>query len=217
MKKLLIAILFILLLFGAAHATTTDAERRQGEAAITQEAVQDTAALQKSAKELAQIFGVDGPKKAEEPKTEKNMAAVMDKAIDKVSDVVGAMAKAINNIAPEVWRIMVKQQYAKAVGYVVVPFLALLLFIGGFFAARARRNYLLALAKGDTDQKIQNLEPIAKDETDLFWWFKLVASGLIGWSCLWLANRIADAALFLINPEFYAIQDLLRMILNKGM
>lgn len=178
----------------------------------------DAVAVQQGVVALAKLFEVDVPKKAEPAKAvseappQKSIADVMDKAIDKVSDVVGAMAQAIKNIAPDVWRIMITQQYAKAVASLVVPLLLVAVCIGAFFASRARHMYCI-VANADK----ANPENINSDEIGFFWAVRVVSALGICMSCIWLANRISESALFLINPEFYAIQDLLRMILNRGM
>lgn len=175
----------------------------------------DTVAVQQGVLGLAKLFEVEPPKKAEpiqaNPAPQKNIADVMDKAIDKVSDVVGAMAQAIKNIAPDVWRIMITQQYAKAVADLVVPVVTVLIFIGAFIASRARYNYVV-VARADPDNK----EEIDSDEVGLMEFLKFASVVAIALACFWLANRISSTALLLINPEYYAIQDLLRMILNKG-
>lgn len=180
---------------------------------------ENAAAVKKGVEELGKLFAVEAPpQKAEpqkievDPAPQKSMADVMDKAIDKVSDVVGAMAKAISNIAPEVWRIMVRQQYAKGIAFLIVPFLLTLVLVAGFFASKARYDHVISLIGNPN-----NPERADSDEAGFFWFLKIAFTVFIGLSFVWLANRITDAALFLINPEFYAIQDLLRMILNKGM
>jgi len=207
MKKLIFATLVALSL-GMATPPLFAADTEK--ASVSQA---DATAVQKGVQELGQLFGVEKPKK-EEPKkpevsnTEKTVAQVMDKAIDKVSDVVGAMAQAINKIAPDVWRIMIKQQYAKAIMACVVPVGLLLVMI----------VYMTLVGKYWKPARPEDHEGDKEVEWELRMAFVRIFPTIV--ACLaglWFFNRLADAAALLINPEFYAIQDLLRMILNKGM
>lgn len=199
MRKLIFATLVALSLSLATPLFAADTEK-------TSVSQADAAAVQKGVQELGQLFGVEQPKKEEPRKaevstTEKTVAQVMDKAIDKVSDVVGAMAQAINKIAPDVWRIMIKQQYAKAIMACIVPV--------GFLAVLLTYMYFVG--------KLWNPKPDDDDHEPRMWIARILPIGLSCFAGLWFFNRLADAAALLINPEYYAIQDLLRMILNKGM
>jgi len=170
----------------------------------------DAVAVQKGVQELGQLFGVEQPKK-EEPKkveapsnTEKTIAQVMDKAIDKVSDVVGAMAQAMEKVAPKIWEIMIRQQYAKALMACVVP-VGMLLILA---------TYMKLVGKYWTTE---SCDGDGETETGRLFLVRIIPTILACFAGLWFFNRLANSIALLINPEFYAIQDLLRMILNKGM
>src|SRR5687767_4312518 len=52
---------------------------------------------------------------------QKNMADVADKVVDLGARAIAQAAGTVQKVAPEVWRIMIRQQYAKAAGLLVVP------------------------------------------------------------------------------------------------
>ncbi len=178
---------------------------------------QDAVAVKKGVEELGQLFGVEAPKKetpqqvSPTPTTEKTIAGVMDKAIEKVSDVVGVMAQAINKIAPDVWRIMIKQQYAKAIMNCVVP-------VGLLLVLFAYMKFIGTYWKPEKEEDQEK-----EDQSEFTEWHlrmclvRILPIFLLCCAGLWFFNRLSDSIALLINPEFYAIQDFLRMILNKGM
>lgn len=196
----------------------------------------DAAAVQKSVQELGKMFGVETPSStaavsAATPTSQKTIADVMDKAVDKVSDVVGAMAGAINKVAPDVWRIMLKQQYAKAIGDLIVPaVLALIIYLifvrsmlsmRGKAAAAAKKMNADKEGQGKEGPQEKSPEVFKNDRGDMteygMWYMMVIVSYVVlGISLMWFGNRLADASKFLVNPEFYAIQDLLRMILSRS-
>jgi hypothetical protein len=216
MKKLILAIGIALSLSAMSPSYAADA----GKGSVTRE---DAAAVQKGVEELGQMFGVEKPKPTQHvpvaPAQTKTVADVMDKAVDKISDVVGAMAQAINNVAPDVWRIMLKQQYAKAISEVVVPTVFGIILVVAWLCLRALR---VRIKKADPDVTFckKNEEGKSTDDPTLYGGAAIIMwiiGVIFGFDALWFGNRLADSSLLLINPEFYAIQDLLRMILNKGM
>lgn len=173
----------------------------------------DSERLRKNVQELGRIFEIEPepePKPAitntppPAPSTHKTVGDVMDKAIDKVSDVVGAMADAIQKVAPEVWKIMLKQQYAKALGNVIPPIgIAIVLWI----ASRSFKSWRA---------RIIQVNGTNKDEYGWACGFYYGSLILISISSIVAVCIFAASIKYLINPEFYAIQDLLRLILNKG-
>jgi len=68
-----------------------------------------------------------GPSKAE-----KTMAEVSDRALDLLEKSVTSVAAGVEKAAPQVWRVAVRQQYAKAIGPLVLPWGV---FISGFIIA----------------------------------------------------------------------------------
>jgi hypothetical protein len=164
----------------------------------------DQALIQNQVRELGNAFGVEVPKKAEVPKTEKsekNIADVADRALTMVSDVTAQLSNILAKVAPDVWKIMIKQQYAKAIMGIIVPFGLLVLLL----------IYIKLV------HYFWKEETVNTDE----WWFRAWLTKIIPIAAcfidsIWLFNRAADSVAYLINPEYYAIQDLLRMLLSHS-
>lgn len=172
---------------------------------------ESAAELRKSVEDLGKMFGVETPEppvpSPETALTTKSVADVMDKAVDKISNVVASMAKALDDVAPEVWRIMMKQQYAKAVINCVVPLgILFVLYCYVSIVGKAWNPPGPAPDRSGSDEWTTRMALVRVIPT--------ILASAVG---IWFFNRFADSVAYLINPEFYAIQDLLRMILNKGM
>lgn len=158
---------------------------------------------------LAEAMGVEvtpkpasqnaGKTAADAPK--KDMAEVADKALDLVNGLVASVSETLQRVAPEVWRIMIRQQYAKAIADLIVPWSLLMLAI----------VYYVILKKkwvGETRY--------TDSETARLIFAKIVpmAGGVIFgiWGVVALSNSIK----YLINPEYYAVRDMLLMLLSPG-
>lgn len=185
---------------------------------------QDAAAVQKGVKELGKLFGVEAPeKKVEEPvKVEvenKTVADVMDKAIDKISDVVGVIAQTMSKVAPEIWEIMLRQQYAIAIMNLIVPLgLILVLSLYMIFVGYFWKPWKSEKKDTDTeDEKYKNKKKEEEEETARAIFVRIIPTIALCLTGLWFFNRLSDSISLLINPKYYAIKDLLRMIMNSGM
>ena len=161
-------------------------------------------AIRRDLHALAQAVGVD-PVPAE-AKSEKTMADVADKALGLASGAITHMAEGLQKIAPEIMRIMVRQQYARAVGDLIAPVFCLLGFLIGAL-----------VVSGKTKKKwVADTEPNKTDAT-----VALVAASVVLWGLVVVfggvtAFNLGDAAKRLINPEFYAIRDLVLVLLGRG-
>ncbi len=170
---------------------------------------QDTEAIKKNAEALGNLFGIDRNKTKQEPtapQQQKSMADVAEKAIDMTAQAVATIASTIQKIAPDIWRIMLKQQYVKGIAGLIVPFgLLFLLFLYGkrvapkCFPVPTEENCI----QEDSDEKWTRI-----------WFANILPVGLAFVFGLWGICRLSDCLGYLINPEFYAIQDLLRTILQ---
>lgn len=172
--------------------------------------IPSAAELRKDLQTLGQVFGIDAPKEA--PKKEdakspppasvpqKNMADVADRALTMVEGVTARLSDTLKGIAPEVWRIMLKQQYAKAIAWPVgnLAFIALCLLWGVVMS-----YFWKSGTKPDTP------------DDGRFWFTKLIplVFGTVGG--MFLAYNLSWTVLLLINPEYYAIQDLLKTLLAR--
>ncbi len=136
----------------------------------------------------------------------KTMADVLDKGVDMFAGYVTSVSEMIKNIAPDVWRIMIRQQYAKAVSYVIQPFFFLLMvFVYHWFAKRWF--------------KISAEDKLVDFSTDGLSWrtgFLSIIPMIAGLGCgIWFTLGLSSAMQILINPEYYALKDLISMILGK--
>lgn len=202
-RKMMLIVLasFCVTLFTPAFAA--DKPDQKGTTVSTEDAKK----LKDTAKVLGTVFGVDVPKeeaKAEEKKEEpkKTLADVADRGLDMVQSFVTALSETLKKIAPEVWRVMVRQQYAKAFSYLIVPWG--LLFMTLAYMNIVKRYWLGSNGKEDEDAEHA---PI---------WFKKILPLVVVFICaVWGLLNLKDSVLLFYNPEYYAIQDLLTMILRK--
>lgn len=164
--------------------------------------------VQQAKKFLEQL--VDQPKQTTtgtnstpQPKT---MADVLDKGIDMFAGYVTSVSEMIQKIAPDVWRIMIKQQYAKAISGVILPGMLIILVL--IYQRVAKKSF-----------KFEAEDKMFQFDDDFFTarsWFvgilPMIAFLVVG---IWFAISFSSAVLILINPEYYALKDLLSMILGR--
>lgn len=135
---------------------------------------------------------------------QKTMADVADKALDISTKYIGQVAGVLEKAAPRVWAIMVKQQYAKAIGEVIGPIIWLVISILISVFIRSFWKVPEPVDRHDDERVFRNV-------------CTLVIPGIIGLIAGgFLASRLADSAMYLVNPEFYAVQDLVRLLLRPG-
>jgi hypothetical protein len=129
----------------------------------------------------------------------KTLADVGDRALDLAEGMIQSISSKMEDIAPKVWGILIRQQYGKAMANLVVPIGLILLIL--VFRWRVRHNW----------QNRWTESPICK------FWFTLILplAAIFGLGC-WGAVEIKDSVKFLINPEYYAIRDLISLLLGKG-
>ncbi len=135
----------------------------------------------------------------------KTMADVLDKGIDLFAGYVTSVSDMIQKIAPDVWRIMIRQQYAKAISGVILPLMLLLTILTYY---RVAKKWF----KLGPDDKMFDFED---DYTTGRTWFLGILPAFASVVCgVWFAISFSYAVLILINPEYYALKDLLNMILG---
>lgn len=177
---------------------------------------EDVKTIQDAAQGLSVAFGVQTPTPAPQvsatPAQPKTVAEVADKAVDMVGRLVASAAQTLQKVAPDVWRILIKQQYAKAIGDLTLPvglFMIALVFNGVYFKSVRKIREGCAAKQGHCGHS-----------SDTHTWYSFCGNVLpvILFSILgiWTFAQLASSIKYLINPEFYAIRDLLTMILNKG-
>lgn len=138
----------------------------------------------------------------------KTFADVLDKGLDLFTVYATSLSDMLKKIAPEVFKIMVRQQYAKAIGSIFLwTFLPCLVF--SFPFAFRRMMY----GKG-SDVKILSSPDYEgyynPDEFRVVMSWAIITLGFI-LSMVGLLN-ISQSVIILINPEYYAIKDMIEMI-----
>lgn len=197
-KTLLVAVLFFCF-FATSHCL---AQKETNTQSLTPE---ETKQIQESAQGLRQVFGIEQPPQTPAPtqtpvKKEVTLAEVADKTVDLVQRMVTNVASVLQKVAPDVWRILIKQQYAKAAGNLIPPWLLLIaIFIFRAFFKRWKPNETVEGEMGLYDAMVYIIPTMA---------------GII--FTTWGVIALSKSIKYLINPEFYAVRDLLTMILNKG-
>lgn len=158
---------------------------------------------------LKEVFGIEKAPQAQpsqnqqQPAQKKTVVDVADKALDMVNKMVADIAATLNNVAPEVWRIMMKQQYAQAISDLIVPW-GLLLFSFCYMKAFGRTFGVKWMVKEESD--------IGDFKRVVGYAIPVCAMVITG---IWGIVNLAGSIKILINPEFYAIKNLVLILLGK--
>jgi hypothetical protein len=155
----------------------------------------------------ASAQNTDTPPTTQAPAPQKSMADVADRVVDLGARAVAQAAGTVQKVAPEVWRIMIRQQYAKAAGLLVVPGGMTLVFLFVWFKTAPLR---IRLKEANANERIVN-----NAGEHIFGGYFAPLAGL-GFFGIWFLNRLSDSVLYLFNPEYHAFRDLLIMVLNQG-
>lgn len=218
MKSKLFVLMLVLFtcLSGSAFADSPPVADSAANQALSKE---DLAKMRLALEQLSKNMGSEGspaPVSSATPPTEKKstVADVANKALDMMGSAVASVSNNLQKIAPHVWRIMIKQQYAKAAYEVVKP---LCLFVGGLIFILVMRKLWkpeLILTTG-TKKSVTGV-----DDSDLEAWkylFRSVVPSIylviIG---IWLAIGIGTSIKYVINPEYYAVKDILTLVANPN-
>lgn len=214
MRKVLSGVVVVMVLFFCGQTQAIAGPKSEpgvaadsGKPALTPEQIRQ---IREQLKEIGDL--VSDPKAAVEAKKEepkKNMAEVADKALSLLSGYVGIVAGVMTRVAPEVWRIMVRQQYANAIAGPFVP-LALIVFLAIYMAVIVRWWDKTEMEKrikdgGDSDEKGLRI-----------WFVNVIPFILFFFFGIWAAIDLTGSVQMLINPEYYAFRDLVHILLNKG-
>jgi hypothetical protein len=149
---------------------------------------------------------VDPPKKT-------TMADVANKALDMMGAGVAVISSNLQKIAPHVWRIMIMQQYAKAAYEIAEP---LCLFLGGLLFILVMRllwKPKLVLTSEEPKSRYNSSDWTDKDTEKVKYAFRSVVPSvyliIVG---LWLGTSIGTSVKYVINPEYYAVKDILTLV-----
>ncbi len=173
----------------------------------------EKAEVKKKVKDLSQLLDVEktNPQTTSQTTgTNKSIGDVADRALGMVENAVGAISKSVEKVAPEVWEIMIRQQYAKAFSHIVGPLI--LMIISLFYTVIVKRYW----PKWENYEKEEYWDSIdGPTNKGLRAVLTTIIPGVIASACsINIANRIGDVVAMLINPKYYAIQDLVRMLLK---
>ena len=165
--------------------------------------------IRSNLKGIYDVMGVpktaDGKPAQAQEQDQKTMVDVADKALNLMSGLVIKVAGTLEQVAPKFWAIMVRQQYAKALADTVVP-CSLTVF---FFTALAFMRKRLGWPDIDAEYW--------RDQDWVRFWFALIVPAVAFFVSFWASvASIADAAKYVINPEYYAVRDILLMFTRPG-
>lgn len=156
----------------------------------------DHAADLKALKSLVETLAAK-PDEKTQPKT---LADVADKALDLTSTAVSKMAGQLETVAPEVWKMFVLQQYAKAASNCIAT---------GGLTGLALTIWLLLRKNWPSPRDSDNEIPHT-----IFTKF-IPAIATIVMSIFFICS-ISDAVVVLINPRYYALKDIIHVLLSPG-
>lgn len=185
----------VLMLSSSAFAAPPDG----GQPPVSQE---DAQKLRGQVNALGQLFGVQQQvKPTPQQEQHKTPADVADRALTLFSSAVAQVAASIEKVAPELFRVMVRQQYAKAASNLISPFGAIIIaLVAGWFLRR-----IWKLPNTNTDEYVYYIA-----------FARVIPVGFALCFGIWFVSNLSDSAAYLLNPEYYAIKDLVTMVLNPG-
>lgn len=206
MKHLVIAIAVVTLISGyagAAFAETPAVQSQQEPSSAEKEQ------MRSDIKALGEMFGVEQapvPAKAADGSApqKKTVAEVADKALDMASGLVAKVAAAVGKVSPEIWRVMIKQQYAKAIADLVVPWSL-------FFTV-----LLVACLLRKRAGQLPTIRDASDDDMTVYFLFIILPTAVCLICLVCGLNCLSDSIKYLVNPEYYAVRDILQMLLNRG-
>jgi hypothetical protein len=154
-------------------------------------------------KSIAQAFDEKQGQPAPAPQgSGKNMADVADKALDFSVKYIGQAAAIVEKAAPHVWAVMIRQQYAKALGEVTVPFLWIAMVI--IATAVVRHSWRVDVEATSDEQAGRVVVTLV---------IPVIACLFAGGFFIY---DLANSIMYIINPEYYAIRDLVQILLHPG-
>jgi len=171
--------------------TASNVERISQQLGIT---VQEATELVAEMQNLAESMGF---KPKQETKTGPEIA---DKALEMTGKALGNISAQIEKTAPEVWRIMIKQQYANAVFWLIIPL--------GF--AIASLIYMKWSEKWSFDG--DNWDEDSKNTAEIFRFVTRLISMVV--STIWFIIALGFSIRVIINPEYYAIWNMFQIVLG---
>lgn len=229
MRKLVVLLaIFVVLSAIPAFPAAESQKQATPERALSEE---DTAKLRANVRALAEAFGLQPPQaqgqqaqeQQKKPAESTTMAKVADKALDMVNSLVASAAVTLNKVAPEVWRIMIRQQYANAISGPLLPFGILVL--AGLWCYITKRMWPKPQPPDSPPEKASDIEmqeyKVRYSSYQDLRGTRFVFTSIIPFAALcffgtWLVIEMRDSIKILINPQYYAFRDLLNILLRGG-
>ncbi len=155
---------------------------------------------------IADLVGQKPGQKQDVPSAQehKTPADVADRALTLFAGAIAQIAAGIEKAAPELFRVMVQQQYAKAAMNLVSPLGAIIIvLIAGWFL---RRIWKLP-------------EDIRRDDGEYVAYTafaRVIPVALALCFGIWFVSNLAESAGYVLNPKYYAVKDLVNMVLNPS-
>jgi len=140
---------------------------------------------------------------AEKAESESKGVVVADKALTLLEKLITQIATTVEKMAPDVFRIMYRQQIAKAFGNLIVPWL--ILFVTVLYILLIRRLWPW---EGEDDGSTECGCHIA---------FTAALPLIICLAmCIWGLIALSNSICYLYNPEYYAIRDLINILMGSA-
>lgn len=116
-------------------------------------------------------------------------------------DALARLIEAIENLAPQMWAALRRQVVIEGVMNVVyIAFVLVAMWVGN----KARRH---------TDRKRANAQEKNWDTSEFEYWDgSLFGWGILGLGFLFLVSSVSNLIRFILNPDFYAIMFILKML-----
>lgn len=168
---------------------------------------EDQAKMREQLKQLAEAFGIQAlPQNNQTDRQnppQKSAADVADKALEMVGGLVSQVSETLQKVAPDVWRMMIRQQYAKAIADLLVPWLLVLLSF--VLWSVLNKKWVKTVEHGTymSDEEISRMVFVSIIPT---------VSGII--FGVWGIVALSSSIKYIVNPEYYAVRDILLMLLH---
>lgn len=196
-----LALILCLLTGGVAQAQGASVTATAG---MSQE---DTKKLSESLSRLADAMnGAQQKRQATGTQAGMSMAEVADKALEMAGTAIAQTVEQLENVAPTVWRVMVRQQYAKAIGDLIPAWGLCLLFLIATTTLRSKQ-------KKDWETEGWNQ---SNDEEGVHGAILVIGGLLMVLSGTFGIYALADSVKYFVNPEFYALKDLILILTGNG-
>lgn len=168
----------------------------------------------KKARELFNSLEI-GKKLEKEQNQPKTVADVLDKSVDLFASYAASLSDIVKKAAPELWRIMLKQQYVKAFTEPLMPLgFMILAFFWYLIPLKVYINKQHGTLKEYLSKKKESYgSQVFREGQVAYIVLGLVVPGLV-FSVFFVSfvYYLSWSIALLINPEYYVLKDIIEMI-----